>query len=186
MLTHKQINDGLCKGITITVYDPILHKHGWKRENLDEFLTVKQAIAKFGRTFIFQINNSSVHHLVAVKNGVVRDAWNSSKTRTIMRIWTPPQAAPVPAPAPAHAPVVEIPTNWTATVICGPEFGETLPKIFTNEIRLRIARQQYAGASMRTWPAPGAGRSAASTRSWRNLGAGNWPEIGCEIGLKRY
>ena len=30
----------------------------------------------------------------------------------------------------------------------GPEFGEMLPKIFTDEIRQRIARQQHAGASM--------------------------------------
>ena len=159
--TSSQFANGKCSGISINVYGPVLKEHGWIDRKIDGHLTVKQAIQQFGRTLIFRIANSSVHHLVAVKNGVVRDTWNSTKTRSICQVWSRDIVAPAPAPAPA--PVVEIPANWTATVICGPEFGETLPRIFTEEIRHRIARQHLSGATIedlaRAW-----GRTAASIK----------------------
>ena len=160
-MNRAQFDIGQCRGVSVDVYGPVLKEHGWFDRKIDGHLTVKQAIQQYGRTLIFRIANSSVHHLVAVKNGVVRDTWNSSKTRTICQVWSRDIVAPAPAPIPA--PVVEIPTNWKATVVCGPEFGETLPRIFTEEIRHRIARQHLNGATIedlaRAW-----GRTVASIK----------------------
>ena len=104
-MSRAQFDIGKCSGINVNVYEPVLKEHGWYDRKVDGHLTVKQAIERFGRTFIFRITNSSVHHLVAIKNGVVRDTWNSSKTRTICQVWSRDIVAPAPTLIPAPAPV---------------------------------------------------------------------------------
>lgn len=145
---------GLAQGVNVEVYGKILKAHGWDHIRLTGRITPRQAMARYGRTLVIRAHSGSIRHLMAVKDGVLLDTWDSRNNRSVIDIWTPPVAKVEPVQMQAVR-------DEIAVHGIGPRTGEKLPYRFTDEIRMRIVAQRKAGASISTL-AKGWGRSAAS------------------------
>lgn len=168
-VSTNERDQGVSQGINKKVYGKILEQHGWKHISLWNRMTVRQAALNYGPDCVLRSTAGSGGHLVAIIGGEMQDSWDSRNRKNVWDVWVPTNNAAIQPITPA-TPVIAAPAPRPATPVAtrvihgvGPNIGEVLPRIFTEEIRMRIVAQANSGASVAAL-AQGWGRSEASIK----------------------